>query len=318
MEFIKNLRKGSYGDDVLYIKKLLFDLGYFPSDIKVIKSKSFGNDTVEAVEAFQRKNKDKYNKKLEVDGVVGKLTWEAIEMAADVKEEKPIPAPTPTPIPTPVPLPEKSLLAAYTHIAKNKREAIEKELKEVNSTRKQIVLEILEYAYDKDVPGDVRALYIYGANLYDKNRKINYADAAEVEKHAARYPNYFDGGRKEWMLEQIKDNPKLPASDCSGLEVGYLRKHNLVAANFDTTANNFTTSNSHSRAIQRSELKPGDWVGLSGHIGTYVGGGWVVEFYGGAYGCQLTNVDRREGYDFVARRVRSGAKWTRFRRPTYY
>ena len=311
MEFTRNLRKGSYGEDVFYMKTLLFDLGYFASDIKEVKSYSFGSDTVEAVVAFQRKNKDKNGKQLEDDGVIGRLTWDAVELASK-------PKPTPTSVPTPAPKPSKSLLASYTHIAADKRKEIEKDLEGVNETRKQIVLEILKYAYDQDVPGNVRGLYIYGANLYDKERKINYADAAEIEKHAARYPNYFDGGRKEWMLEQIKRNPKLPAADCSGLEVGYLRKHNLVAANFDTTANNFTTSNSHSRAIKREELKPADWVGLSGHIGTFVGGKWVVEYYGGAYGCQLTNVDDRKGYDFVAKRVRSGSKWTRFRRPTYY
>lgn len=308
MEFTRNLKKGSYGEDVFYIKNLLFDLGYFSSDIKEIKSYSFGNDTVEAVEAFQRKNKDENGKNLEVDGIVGRLTWNAIEKATTQK-----PTPTPTPLPT-----SKSLLSSYRHIAASKRAKIEQDLAKVSGLRKEIVLEILDYAYDKDVAGDVRALYIYGANLYDQNLKINYADPTEVEKHAARYPNYFNGGRKEWMLEQIKRDPQLPASDCSGLEVGYLRKHKLVKSNFDTTANNFTTSKKYSTAIKKEQLRPGDWVGLNGHIGTYVGGGYVVEFYGGAYGCQLTDLNNRRGYDFVTRQVRAGKAWTRFRRPTFY
>ena len=308
MEFTRNLKKGSYGEDVFYIKNLLFDLGYFSSNIKEIKSYSFGNDTVEAVEAFQRKNKDENGKNLEVDGIVGRLTWNAIERAAASK-----PTPTPTPLPT-----SKSLLSSYRHIAASKRAKIEQDLAKVSDLRKEIVLEILDYAYDKDVAGDVRALYIYGANLYDQNLKINYADPTEVEKHAARYPNYFNGGRKEWMLEQIKRDPQLPASDCSGLEVGYLRKHKLVKSNFDTTANNFTTSKKYSTAIKKEQLRPGDWVGLNGHIGTYVGGGYVVEFYGGAYGCQLTDLNNRRGYDFVTRQVRAGKAWTRFRRPTFY
>lgn len=102
------------------------------------------------------------------------------------------------------------------------------------------------------------------------------------------------------------------------MEVGYLRKHGLVSSSFDTTANNFCTSSSHSKKISKSELRPADWVGKSGHIGTYVGGGYVVEFYGGAYGCQLTKLNDRKGYDFVSKKIRSGSAWTRFRSPIYY
>ena len=298
MELTRNLKQNMSGPDVRFVKDALFSLGFYTSKIKQITNSTFGADTFVAVCKFQRA------KGLEDDGIVGPLTWAALEKALAAKE--------------PVKEVEFPSLDKMKHISAAHRAAIAKDLAKVSELRQKIVLEILNYAYDKDVPGEPRALYIFGANLYDKNLKINFADTAEIEKHAKRYPAYFDGGRKQWMLQQVRKNPALPASDCSGMEVGYLRKHKLVESGFDTTANNFTTSKKYSTAVNKKDLLPGDWVGLSGHIGTYVGGGWVVEFYGGAYGCQLTKLDNRRGYDFVARQVRAGKAWTRFRRPTFY
>lgn len=209
-------------------------------------------------------------------------------------------------------------LDTYKHISANKRRAIAEELENVSDLRKAIVMEILQYAYDKDVPGNVRALYLWGANLYNKDLTLNIATEKKIISGAAKDPQYFNGGRKEWMIEQIKRDPNLPASDCSGMEVGYLRKHKLVKSSFDATANTLSTSSKYSTNVNKSDLKPGDWVARSGHIGTYVGGGWVVEFYGGAYGCQLTKLLKRQGYDFVAKKVKNGSAWTRFRRPVFY
>lgn len=299
MELTRNLKQKMSGPDVRFVKDALFSLGFYASKIKQITNSTFGADTFVAVCKFQRA------KGLEDDGIVGPLTWAALEkaLAAGKKEEKEVEFPS---------------LDKMKHISAAHRAAIAKDLAKVSELRQKIVLEILNYAYDKDVPGEPRALYIFGANLYDKNLKLNYADAAEIEKHAKRYPAYFDGGRKQWMLEQVKKNPKLPASDCSGMEVGYLRKHKLVPKSFDTTANNLTTARQYSTPINKNSLKPGDWVGKSGHIGTYVGGGLVVEFYGGAYGCQLTNLNNRRGWNFVAKRLEAGSPWTRFCRPKFY
>ena len=299
MELTRNLKQKMSGPDVRFVKDALFSLGFYASKIKQITNSTFGADTFVAVCKFQRA------KGLEVDGIVGPLTWAALEkaLAAGKKEEKEVEFPS---------------LDKMKHISAAHRAAIAKDLAKVSELRQKIVLEILNYAYDKDVPGEPRALYIFGANLYDKNLKINYADAAEIEKHAKRYPAYFDGGRKQWMLQQVRKNPALPASDCSGMEVGYLRKHKLVSKSFDTTANNFTTAKQYSTPISKKDLKPGDWVGKSGHIGTYVGGGLVVEFYGGAYGCQLTELNNRRGWNFVAKRLEAGSPWTRFCRPKFY
>lgn len=298
MKLTRNLKQKMSGPDVRFVKDALFSLGFYSSKIKQISNNTFGSDTFVAVCKFQRA------KGLEDDGVVGPQTWAALEEALAAEEPaKEVDFPS---------------LDKMKHISSAHRAAIAKDLANVSELRQKIVLEILNYAYDKDVPGEPRALYIFGANLYDKDLKLNYADAAEIEKHAKRYPNYFSGGRKEWMLEQVKKNPKLPSSDCSGMEVGYLREHKLVPSSFDTTANNFTTAKQYSTPINKKDLKPGDWVGKAGHIGTYVGGGLVVEFYGGALGCQLTELNNRRGWNFVAKRLEAGSPWTRFCRPTFY
>lgn len=298
MKLTRNLKRKMSGPDVRFVKDALLSLGFYNSKIKQITNDTFGSDTFVAVCKFQRA------KGLEDDGVVGPQTWAALEEALAAEE--------------PAKEVEFPSLAKLSHISATHRAAIAKDLANVSELRQKIVLEILNYAYDKDVPGEPRALYIFGANLYDKDLKLNYADAAEIEKHAKRYPTYFNGGRKEWMLEQVKKNPKLLASDCSGMEVGYLREHKLVPSSFDTTANNFTTAKRYSTPINKKDLKPGDWVGKTGHIGTYVGGGLVVEFYGGAYGCQLTELNNRRGWNFVAKRLEAGSPWTRFCRPTFY
>ena len=303
IKYTRLLKKDMSGNDVRYIKDCLFKLKYYPSNITKISNNKFGNDTYNAVLSYQTFNKDINGNKLKVDGIIGRKTWDAIIRdyeAGKVKSDVP-----------------SGLLDNYTHISVDKRKKIEAEIKNSSKLRQEIILEILNYAYDKDVPGDVRALYIFGANLYDTNLKINYADEAEINRASRIYPRYFNNGRKEWMKEQVKRNPKLPASDCSGMEVGYLRKHKLVSNSFDTTANNLCLDK-YSSIIPKNNLKPGDWVGFNGHIGTYVGAGYVVEFAGGAYGCQLTKLDDRELYDFIKKKIVKGSAWTKYRRPKYY
>lgn len=298
------------GNDVLYIKKKLFDLGYFAKNVKKITSKAFRKDTYNAVIFFQGRNQDKYGRDLEADGIIGQLTWDAIEKVhaqeITVKPDKPI---------------DNEILKkidSYTHISKTKREKIKADLRGVSELRQQICIEILNYAYDQDVPGNVRALYMIGANLYNKDLKLNIPTESDIKRQAKSRPTYYNGGRMEWMIEQIKRNPNISSSDCSGMEVGYMRKHGLVSNSFDTTANNLCLKSTYSSNITRAQLQPGDWVGKNGHIGTYVGGGYVVEFYGGAFGCQLTNVDNRIGWNFVTKKKERGGAWTRFRRPKAY
>lgn len=299
------LKKGMNGSDVRYMKDCLFALNYYEASIKNISNSTFGSNTEYAVILFQKSNKDKNGKQLDDDGKIGPLTWNAVER--EFKAGRKYEAPSKP----------KISLDHLTHISPAHRDAIAKDLAEVSELRQKIVLEILEYACDASYKKEPRGMYQLGANLYNNDLKLNYADKAETERLAKRNPEYFDGGRKEWMLKRIEEDPKIPVSDCSGMEVGYLREHKLVGATFDTTANGLC-GNRYSKAINKSELMPADWVGKSGHIGTYVGGGLVVEFYGGAYGCQLTELDNRYGYDFLDKRFRKGSAWTKYRRPKYY
>ena len=265
MEYTREIKYGMSGDDVFYIKNKLFDLGMYLPKIKKITSKTFRADSVLATKNFQTK----YH--LDVTGTVNEVTWNKIE-----EESKPEPTPTPTP---------SGLLDEYTWLDPKKREAIEKDLVKVSELRKNICLEILKYAFDPTYrKGDVRALYMWGGNLYNTDLKLNIATKAKIEAGAKKYPQHYDGGRKEWMLAQVEKNPNLPASDCSGMEVGYLRKFKLVKNSFDANANRLS-SKSYSTKTTKDAAIPGTFAHKDGHIGTYVGGGYVVEFVGGAYGC---------------------------------
>ena len=68
------LKKGSRGDYVTILQKLLVGKGYDPKGIDGI----FGPGCQAAVKKFQKENTDIYGRPLEVDGCVGPLTWGAL------------------------------------------------------------------------------------------------------------------------------------------------------------------------------------------------------------------------------------------------
>lgn len=146
----------------------------------------------------------------------------------------------------------------------------------------------------------------------------NIITAKTIEAGSIKYPQYYEGGSKEMMLKAVAYNPKTTGADCSGGIVGLMRYAGVVSSSFDASADSLC-GNSHSRAISKNELIPGDWVGRSGHIGLYVGGGYVVEWYGQNYGCQLTGLGtKRKAYDFVNKKYGTRSDWTKYRRPKYY
>ena len=305
MTFTKNLRHMATGADVKHMKDALVALGYLQKSTHSL----FGDDTLAAVRAYQRTHRDAEGKPLAVDGVIGRKTWAAIErdraaLAGEQAGEKPE---TGEGAPD---LPENIGPAAAA--------AIGAALRGVSGQRQALVRHALAFAYDPEVPAAYpHSLYIRGGNLYNTDLGINTITRARIEAGAKRQPEYYSGGSRDMMLRAVEQRPGITGADCSGGIVGLLRHFRFTAPGFDATANSLC-ANGHSTAIGRDDLRPGDWVGRDGHIGLYAGGGYVVEWMGKLYGCQLSKLDNRRGYDFVGRRMRGRGGWTKFRRPKYY
>jgi len=68
----RNLKKGTAGEDVLFCKQKLLELGFYGDHITTVTKKTFGADTLEAVKRFQEQVE------LTVDGIIGKETWAAL------------------------------------------------------------------------------------------------------------------------------------------------------------------------------------------------------------------------------------------------
>ena len=86
MDFKRNLKKGTSGEDVLFCKQKLLELGLYGAHITTVSRKTFGADTLEAVKRFQAQIG------LTVDGVIGKETWAALIDGA-ITEMEPITKP---------------------------------------------------------------------------------------------------------------------------------------------------------------------------------------------------------------------------------
>lgn len=72
MEYTRNLKKGTSGEDVLFCKQKLLELGFYGDHITTVSKKTFGADTLEAVKRFQAQAG------LSDDGIIGKETWAAL------------------------------------------------------------------------------------------------------------------------------------------------------------------------------------------------------------------------------------------------
>lgn len=333
MDFTRTLRLGMSGADVRYIKESLLQLGSFGAGTKEITADVFDLNTLWAVLGFQLRHRGADGSLLFPNGAVDQKTWDAVEAArTDDGDEEPGGGETDGPADGEDKEPEDGGPAddgagepgdtgSFTmpkNIGFKKAAAIKQALQGVSELRQSIVLEALRYAVDPDMPGEYPlSLYIRAGNLYNTDLKPNVITAARIESGAKKQPQYYDKGRKEMMLAAVKADPAITGADCSGAVVGILRYFGLVKPSFDQTADSLS-SNSYSAAVDKAKLSPGDWVGRSQHIGFYAGAGYVVEWMGGAYGCQLSELDARAGWSFVENAMVEQSPFTRYRRPRYY
>lgn len=284
-------------------EKLLRYCCYEPR-IQILQSDRFGNDTLSAVKVFQRQQG------LEEDGIVGPLTWAALTR---VDAEKNTDTTQTENAAAEVGMPQ--------HIRKNVTASITAALSGETAVRRAMVLDALQFTADPTQPGAApRSFYIRGGNLYNTDLSLNVMTEAKLKSYFSRqsYAAYFDSGRKEMMLAAAQAaNFTLSGADCSGGVVGLLRHAGVVSSGFDLSANGFAASSRY-KEIARAQLRSGDLVHKSGHIGMYLGGGYVAEWMGGAYGCQLTKLMDRRGYNYVSGKMSRMGAWTGFLRPTYY
>ena len=297
MAYLPLLKYGSTGEAVLYLKESLYVLGYFDDDEKTLTSDRVDARTVVEIRAFQAGHKDTDGVQLVVDGIVGKKTWGALEQALSEAVVPELPG----------------------NIGEETKAAILPALTRVRSVRREIALHALLYAFDPDEGGSLYplSLYIRGENLYNVKLQQVVITKARIIAGAKAQPQYYNGGRMQMMLAAVSDDPAISGADCSGGIVGLLRKHKLVKPTFDATADQLCGGKYGGR-IAKNALLPGDFVGRSGHIGLYAGGGYVVEWMGGAYGCQLTKIGGRKGYNFVSRKMSKKSAWTKFVRVNLY
>lgn len=292
MEYARIVKRYLSGTDVKSVKDRLVELGYLHASTH----SRFGNDSYRAVKAFQAANN------LDIDGKVGVLTWTALFADAELDN-----------VVAPV-----EAVAVPEHIGAAAALAIGRELATVSEVRKNICLEALRHAIDPYAGEKYpRSFYIRGGNLYNKStlaENVMTKDKLASYFRKTNYEPYYSDGRKEMMLAAAEYRGYMQTgADCSGGIVGLWLHEGVVKVGFDASANVLYGS----YCVQTKSPKPADLAWKSGHIGLYVGGGYVVEWVGGAYGCQLTKANRKV-FNFVDGKLHTMGKWSAYGDPKIY
>ena len=149
-------------------------------------------------------------------------------------------------------------------------------------TSKQLVAEFEQY--ERDGWG-----YVYGAQgeLYTEALAQKWHERAMAGSKSVpsgrNKASYFVGDCSRWIGKHV--------ADCSGGIVHAIQQY--IPGFADRTADGFMAQFTKSGAISTIPEIPGLAVWRKGHIGVYVGGGYVIEFRGTDYGCVKTKLSER-------------------------
>lgn len=104
-----------------------------------------------------------------------------------------------------------------------------------------------------------------------------------LDQKAAQYPKYNGGAKKAVLASKWLNHT---VSDCVGLIKGYAMWDDAKDAPVYKAAYDVNTGGMYSKATEKGPLStlpelPGVCVYMQGHIGVYIGGGWVIECKGG-------------------------------------
>lgn len=299
----RSLKRYMSGTDVRELKETLLKLGYYDKKITKITNSTYGNDTYKAVKAFQKEHG------LTVDGIFGTKSNERLQeiLSKEAAKEQA----------------EYVTAKEYPRISETVRKAINTALngKEATLVRRKVVLEALKYATDATIASKYTypsSLYIRGGNLYNTDGKLNViTEKYLTNTYAKKYADYCTNGRLELMKKSVNANPDITGADCSGGIIGILRHFGLISMKTDASANTLLGTG-YSASIKKTELTAGDFVGKSGHICLYAGGGYMVEWAGGEYGCQITSVSKRKCWSFTKKKMKTMSACTKYRKTKLY
>lgn len=304
------------GADILYMKQRLYNMGMLETEIDPTLKTEFDEGMKTAVLNFQERNR-LHGEPMPLTGQIDEEIWDAIIREHDIQYL------ARTPI-----FNDKSIIASGEaigepfsmphHIHPDKAESIAKDLGGVSYIRRKIVMEALRLAHDPSAPRHYPiSLYIIGKTLYDKygQEEPMIVTNKVIDQQDTTYLITEDKIRM--MREAIAFNPNTTgADDCGGI-VGLCHFAGACKIGTDVPSKSLA-SDLYSTAINKEELQPGDWLYKPHHIGLYVGGGYGVEWIGVVFGCQLTAIDDRVGYNFVKNAMVKLSPWENYRRPKWY